>query len=173
MTPRLRKLMLTLHVASSIGWIGALAAFLALAVTGMASGDPQLVRACYVANALITWTVIVPLALASLLTGIVQALATPWGLLRHFWIVFKLMIVVAATALLLVKTGQIDQLAALAATGQIGPGSLAGMRASMIAHAAGGLVVLLWATALGTYKPAGLTRYGWLRQQSRREGERQ
>lgn len=170
MTPRLRKLMLTLHVASSIGWIGALAAFLALAATGMASGDPQLVRACYVANALITWTVIVPLAFASLLTGIVQALATPWGLLRHFWIVFKLVIVVAATALLLVKTGQIDQ---LAATGQIGAGSLAGMRASMIAHAAGGLVVLLWATALGTYKPAGLTRYGWLRQQSRREGEPQ
>ncbi len=110
--------------------------------------------------------VIVPLAIAALLTGIAQALATPWGLLRHFWIVFKLAIVVAATALLLVKTGQIDYLARLAARGPITDVGLAGMRGSMIAHAAGGLVVLLWATALGIYRPAGLTRRGWLRQQA-------
>jgi len=166
MTPRLRKFMLTAHVATSIGWIGALAAFLALAITGAASTDPQLVRAAYGANALITWAVIVPLAIAALVTGIVQALATPWGLLRHFWIVFKLVIVAAATLLLLVKTAQIDYLARLAAGGAIGDAGLAGMKASMIAHAAGGVLVLLWATALATYKPAGLTRYGWRRQQA-------
>lgn len=166
MTPRLRRFMLTLHVAASIGWVGALAAFLALAVAGVASADPQLVRAAYVANAMITWSVIVPLALAALLTGIVQALVTPWGLLRHFWIVFKLVIVAAATLLLLVKTGQIDDLARLAASGPITDPGLAGVKASMIAHAAGGLAVLLWATALGTYKPAGLTHRGWRRQQT-------
>ena len=107
-----------------------------------------------------------PLAIAALSTGIVQALATPWGLLRHFWIVFKLVIVAAATVLLLVKTGQIDALARLAAGGPIMSPSLGGMKGSMIAHSAGGLAVLLWAAALGTYKPVGLTRHGWRRQQA-------
>ena len=54
MTPQLRRLMLTVHVSTSLGWVGALAAFLALAVAGAASSDPQTVRSAYVANALIT-----------------------------------------------------------------------------------------------------------------------
>jgi hypothetical protein len=35
MTPRLRKFALTAHVTSSVGWLGAVAAFLALAVAGL------------------------------------------------------------------------------------------------------------------------------------------
>ena len=45
--------------------------------------------------------VIVPLAIASLLTGVVQALATPWGLFRHYWVVIKLFLTVFATLVLL------------------------------------------------------------------------
>ena len=40
MTPGLRKVALTTHVTSSVGWIGAVAAFLALAIAGVGSQDP-------------------------------------------------------------------------------------------------------------------------------------
>jgi hypothetical protein len=60
MTAGLRRLALTSHVTSSVGWLGAVAAFLALAVAGVGSQDAQIVRAAYLAMHLITWLVIVP-----------------------------------------------------------------------------------------------------------------
>lgn len=165
MTPAPRKFALMLHILSSIGWAGALAAFLALAVIGVTSQDVQTARMAYVANGFITWAVIVPLAFASLLTGIVQALGTPWGLFRHFWVLIKLVIVVAATYMLLMKTGPIGYIADQAARDALSRTDLFGLRISILAHAVGGLLVLLWAAALGIYKPRGLTRYGWRKQQ--------
>jgi hypothetical protein len=100
MTPGLWKFGLTAHVTSSVGWLGAVAAFLALAVAGLA-GDAQMVRAAYLAMDLLARFVIVPLALASLLTGVVQSLGTPWGVLRHYWVVFKLLLTIVAVVLLL------------------------------------------------------------------------
>lgn len=164
-SPRVRRFALTVHVICSIGWIGALAAFLALAITGLTSQDAETVRIAYGANAMITAYIIVPLSLAGLLTGIVQSLATEWGLFRNFWVLIKLLIVLAATFLLLMKTGQINYLAAVAAETALSPADLVGLRVSVVAHAAGGLLVLLWAAALGMYKPRGLTRYGWRQRQ--------
>ena len=69
MTPTVRKFALTSHVTSSVGWLGAVAGFLALAIAGVASQDSQLVRGAYLAMHLITWFVIVPFRAASLLTG--------------------------------------------------------------------------------------------------------
>lgn len=160
MAPRLRKLVLTAHLVTSIGWIGALAGFLALAVAGLNAADPQTARTAYVAGEMITGYVIVPLALASLLSGIVQALGTPWGLVRNWWVLFKLLIVAAATFMLLVKTGPIAAMAAAAAEMALAPADLRGLRVSIALHAVGGLAVLLWAAALGMYKPGGLTRFG-------------
>src|SRR5205807_5507006 len=63
MSPGLRKFALTVHVTSSIGWFGAVAAFLTLAVAGLTSQDVKYVRAAYLAMELTTWFVIIPLAL--------------------------------------------------------------------------------------------------------------
>lgn len=79
----LRKLMLAAHVVFSVGWLGAVASFLALSLAGLLSSDLQLVRAAYLGMDLLGWSVILPLSLASLITGIVQALGTVWGLFRH------------------------------------------------------------------------------------------
>jgi len=49
MTRRLRKVVLTAHVTFSVGWLGADAGFLALAIVGMTSQDSQMVRAAYFA----------------------------------------------------------------------------------------------------------------------------
>jgi hypothetical protein len=86
MPPGLRKLALTVHLVSSVGWLGAVAGFLALAVAGLTGQGEQITRAAYLAMDLTAWFVIVPLSLASLLTGLLQSLGTTWGLLRHYWV---------------------------------------------------------------------------------------
>ncbi len=75
-TPRLRKFALTAHVASSVGSLGAVAAFLALAVAGLTSQEVRIVRGAYLAMGLTTWFVVVPLILASLVTGLISSLGT-------------------------------------------------------------------------------------------------
>ncbi|SCD43112.1 hypothetical protein GA0115239_101724 [Streptomyces sp. BpilaLS-43] len=50
---RLRKL--TLHVTSSMGWLGAVAVFLALAAAGLASSSPQTARGAYTAMDAVGW----------------------------------------------------------------------------------------------------------------------
>ena len=82
---RVRKGALLVHVATSIGWFGTVAVFLALAVTGATSSDPGLARACYAVMGVVGWAVIVPASLASLATGVVSSLGTPWGLFRYYW----------------------------------------------------------------------------------------
>jgi hypothetical protein len=130
---RVRKLALTTHVASSVGWLGAVAAFLALAIAGLTGQNEQLGRAAYLAMHMTTWFVIVPLSFAALLTGLVQSLGTNWGLFRHYWVMAKLVLTVLATIILLVHTqpglrGAVNKdalpslcLAALAATSQVSP----------------------------------------------------
>ncbi len=106
MTPRLRKFALTAHVISSVGWLGAGAVVLALGVVGLTSQDDQTVRAAYLATESIAWLVLVPLALASLVIGVVNALGTKWGLFRHYWVLAKLLLTIVATIILLLYTQQ-------------------------------------------------------------------
>ncbi len=161
MAPRLRKFTLTAHVTSSVGWIGAIAAFLALAIIGLTSQDAQMVRGVYPAMTAIGWFVLVPLSLACLLTGLIQALGTPWGLLRHYWVLFKLAINLVATILLLVHVQVASQVADAAAATTLSSGDLRTMRIQLVADAGAALLVLLVAVTLSVYKPKGLTRYGW------------
>lgn len=164
MTPRLRQFALTAHVTASVGWLGALAVFFAHALASLISQDEQMVRAVSLAMGLTAWFVILPLSLASLTTGLVQALGTAWGLLRHYWVLFKLLLTAVATIVLLLKLGPISYLAGAAAAATFSSADLIGLRISIMVHAAGGLLVLLAAVVLAVYKPAGMTRYGVRRQ---------
>jgi len=103
MTPNLRKLALTAHVTSSVGLLGSIAAFLALSIAGLNSQDTQTIRAAYLAMDLVARLIIVPLAFASLVTGLIQSLGTPWGLFRHYWVLAKLLLTAFATTILLIK----------------------------------------------------------------------
>jgi hypothetical protein len=158
MTIGLRKLALTAHVTSSVGLLGSIAAFLALAVAGLTSQDARTVRAAYLAMELIARFVIVPLAFASLLTGLIQSLGTPWGLFRHYWVLVKLLLTVFAAVVLLVKMELIGYAARLAA--ELSPADLRVAGIQLVVHAAGGLVVLVVPAVLSVYKPPGVTRYG-------------
>jgi putative copper export protein len=158
--PSVRKLTYTTHVIASVGWIGALAVFFAHALAGLLGQDEQLVRAVSLAMGITAWLVILPLSVTSLATGLVQALGTAWGLLRHYWVLFKLVLTATATLVLLLKLAPISYLAEAASRAAVSAGDLAGLRTSIAVHAAGGLLVLLTAAVLAVYKPQGMTAYG-------------
>jgi hypothetical protein len=160
MTPATRKLALTVHVVTSVGWLGAVAAFLALAVAGLTSSDPQRVRAVYLAMELLGWFVIVPASWASLLSGLIQSLGTEWGLFRHHWIVIKLVLNVLAGGVLLLHMGPIGEAARAAAGPAPSIADLHGARVQLVGDAIAALAVLAVATALSVIKPRGVTRYG-------------
>lgn len=160
MKPGFRKPALTAHVVSSVGWIGSVAGFLALAIVGLTSQDGEKVRAAYVAMDLTGWFVIVPLSIASPVTGVVQSFGTTWGLFRHYWVVVKFLITVPATILLLVHMQPVGHLARVVQQTTLVHGDLAGLRIQLVAEAGAAVVVLLIATTLSVYKPRGLTPYG-------------
>ncbi|OOO01849.1 MAG: hypothetical protein USCGTAYLOR_01927 [Chromatiales bacterium USCg_Taylor] len=168
MTPRLRKFALTAHVTSSVGLLGAVAGFLALAVAGLTRQDGQMVRAAYLAMELTAWFVIVPLSFASLLTGLVQSLGTTWGLFRHYWVLVKLLLTILVTIVLLLQMEGISYIAGVAAETTLSSADLRGLRIQLVVHAAVGLLVLLVPAALSVYKPRGMTRYGWRKQHEQR-----
>jgi hypothetical protein len=165
MKPQFRKLALTAHVASSVGWLGAVAAFLGFGVVGLTSDDADTVRAVYLVMEPAAWLVLVPLAIASLLTGLIQSLGTTWGLFRHYWVVFKLLINVASTVVLLAYMNTFSFMADVAADPSADLDEV--RNASPVLHAALALILLLFATTLAIYKPRGLTPYGQRKERAR------
>ncbi len=143
MTPGLRKFALTAHVTFSVGWLGAVAAYLAVAIAGLVSQDAQVMNSGYSTMELTGWFVIVPLSLAALFTGLVQSLGTEWGLFRFYWVVVKLVLTLGAVTILLMHMPAVAR--------------RSGVQAEVI-HAGGGLLVLLVTTALSVYKPWGRIR---------------
>jgi hypothetical protein len=160
MTPRFNRFALTAHITFSVGWLGAVVAYLALAIAGLTVHDAQMVRAAYLSMELIGWFVIVPFSLAALVTGLVQSLGTQWGLFRHYWIVVKFLLTSGATVVLLRHMEAVSGMSDVAAETTLSSVDFRALRIQLMVHAAGGLLVLLAATTLSVYKPWGMTRYG-------------
>jgi hypothetical protein len=123
-----------------------------------------MVRASYLAMELAGWFVIVPLSLASLLTGLVQSLGTEWGLFRHYWVLVKLLITILAAILLLIHMQPISYTAGVAAETKLSSADLRQLRLQLVADAGAALLALLAATTLSVYKPRGMTPYGQRKQ---------
>ncbi len=168
MTPRLRKFALAAHLTCSVGWIGAVAGYIALDVAAATSQDAQTLRTAYLAMELIARYVIVPLALASLLSGLLMSLGTKWGLFRHYWVLISLLLTIIVTLVLLVETQTIGYFADMAADPTTSGDDLRALGSTLV-HSVGGTVVLLVILALNVYKPRGMTRYGWRKQQKERK----
>ncbi|MEX0625281.1 MAG: DUF2269 domain-containing protein [Chloroflexota bacterium] len=167
MGPGLRKLALATHLSFSVGWIGAVAAYLTLDVTVATVDDVQILRAAWVAMGLVVTWAIVPLAIASLVTGFVMALGTKWGLFRHWWVAISLLLTLAATLVLLQEAGVIAHAAAMAAEPTTSDAELRNLP-STLPHSGGGLTVLLVIQVMNVYKPQALTPYGWRKQEEER-----
>jgi hypothetical protein len=160
MTPAVRKFALAAHVIFSVGWLGAVLAYLPLAITGLTSADVQTVRASYLSMETIAWFAILPCCLGGLLTGLVQSLGTEWGLFRHYWVALKFLLTLTGTIVLLLHMPTITRVARMAAEMTLPIASPGMVQRQLVIHAAGGLIVLLAATILSIYKPWGLTPYG-------------
>jgi hypothetical protein len=165
MSPDIRKLVLTSHIIISVGWLGAVAGFLALSIAGLTGDDPQTVRGAYVAMELSGWFVIVPLSFGALLTGLIQSLGTPWGLFKHYWILVKFILTIGATVLLLLHMQPVSLLAGIASETELLNTEQRGLRIQLIADAGAALLVLIVNTVLSVYKPWGRTPYGIRKQQ--------
>jgi hypothetical protein len=163
----LRKFVLSAHITFAVGWLGAVAGFLALALVGLKSQDSQIVRSAYLAMDLITRFVIVPLSFAPLLTGPILSLGTPWGLFRHYWIIVKLVITILSTIILLIHLQPIHYLANAAVRGTLSSADDS-LQLQMVVASAAALIALIVVNFLAVYKPKGMTSYGWRKQYEER-----
>lgn len=165
MKPGLRKLALSAHLTFSIGWIGTVVAYLGLGVAAVISSDVQTVRAAWMAMELIGWYVIVPLAAFSLLTGLVMALGTKWGLFRYYWVAISFVLTLFATVILVLHMPTVSATVDVAREAE---GAALEALGGDLLHPGIGLVILLVIQVLNMYKPPGMTRYGWRKQQKQR-----
>ena len=156
MGPRVRKAVLTVHVVSAVGWIGAVVAYGVLALAGTTSDSADTVRAAFIGMELLYFA-LVPLAALAVLTGLLQALGTNWGLFRHYWVLAKFVLTAIAFTVMMLNLDTVSEHADHVAHSPAADLPGAGHD---LQHAAGGLVVLLVVAILGLYKPRGLTRYG-------------
>lgn len=149
---RARGALLTVHVVMSVGWLGLDGALVALEVTGLGTGDPTERAGMAAAMAVIVAWVLVPVVFCSLVSGLVLALRTPWGLVRHWWVLVKCGIAGALTAAgLVLMLPRLNQIVA-------GEGEPVAMQTLVGRSVA--LVLLLVATGLSVVKPWGKTPHG-------------
>jgi hypothetical protein len=160
-----RRAGLTLHVLTSLGWFGAVVAFLVLAVVGSVSPLAITVRGAYVSMDALARLVILPLCLASLVTGVVLSLISKWGLVRHYWVMFKLVLNLLSTLVLVGHMQPIAEVARAATLGPLTGDTLSAMRLQITLDAGAATIVLIAATVLAVYKPRGFTPYGWRKSQ--------
>ena len=151
-----RRGFLIAHLVVALGWLGLTLCLLALAVTGATTGSPRTAEAAYRSMKILGDWLLPPLVLLTLLTGLICALGTPWGLARHRWVhtKFWLTLAAAAAALLALRSG-IDEAAAAAGRGQAVPGP-----GDLIVPPGMGLALYVFLTAISVLKPWGLTRRG-------------
>lgn len=159
MTSKLRKFTLTSHITFSVGWLGAVAVFLALAITGLTTFDKQLAYSIYIAMEISTLYIIVPFCLASLITGLIQALGTKWGLFKHYWIIVKLFLTVAMTILLFLHLQPISYLAGVATDISSYKIETSGTLIDLIAKSGATILVLVAITTISIYKPWGKVQH--------------
>ena len=147
LTPRWRKATLTVHVATSVGWLGVDLVLLALGITGLAGWRPEVV---YPAMGYVGLALFSPLSFLVWLIGVFYAWTTPWGVLRHWWVIAKLTIVTVMLALVLLALRP-NLVAALEAAGALDRQH----RLNLLIAPAVSSTLLVIATTLSTYKPWG------------------
>lgn len=155
-----RKILFVAHITFSIGWFGAVAAFVVLNVWALKSQDIQVIRSAYIAMNLLGWYVILPFCFGSLIIGLTQALFTPWGLFKHYWIAAKFFLAVGCTILLLLHMQSISQGAMLASAISFSTTELQDIGIMLRTKSILALLVLLAITTISVYKPWGKIQSG-------------
>jgi hypothetical protein len=154
-----RRAMLTLHIALSVGWLGASMGMLTLAIAARAGRPAGHARSAYWAMHLLADVLLVPLSLGVLLIGVLVAATTPWGLLRHRWVLVKLVATCAAVVLSLLALPAMTEIAYRAAT-QHAPAAERSAGTRLIIAGSVSVALYLSLTAISVLKPWGRTAHG-------------
>jgi hypothetical protein len=145
---RTRKALLTAHLVTAVGTVGVSVVLAVLGTAGLRGADPATI---YPAMHLVAVRVLIPLVIAALVTGVLQALLASYGLLRHGWVTAKLAITVALAAVaLLVAVPGLGRAAEAATAGHEVPA--AQQIVSTVAPSSA-LVLLVVAAGLGIFRP--------------------
>jgi uncharacterized membrane protein len=151
MPPVLRKFSLAFHILFSVGWFGAVVAYLCIVVVSSSTLREKAGAGAYLLIDTLLRFVIIPMNFGALITGIVQSLGTNWGLFRYYWVVTKLGLTVVGTLILLKHSQTVSKAALLASSPEVET-----LRPQLMVHAVGGLVLLVVVTAISVFKPWGL-----------------
>lgn len=151
---RPRRLLRAAHVAVAGAWLGLVVAMLTLGATAQTTAATGQVAGTYRLMARLGGAVIPPMAVATLATGLALSLLTPWGLVRHWWVVVKgvLGLAVIVTAVTLTDAFIERAIASSGTDAQVG--------ARLIGNSVAHLVMLTVATVVSVDKPWGRTPYG-------------
>lgn len=157
---RRRRVLLVLHIVSSVGWLGISFTMLALAIAGRFPDHGSTRTAAYWAMHLFANVLVIPISLASLASGVLLGLTTKWGLLRHLWVTTKLAITTATAALsIFVLRGQIDT-AYVHSSLHLEGAALSRAATSLVIAGTVSVSLYTLVVALSVFKPWGLTRRG-------------
>lgn len=160
-----RKVWLTLHIGVGVGWLGVSLVMLALSVVGMTTNRPELRHGAYLFMETFNVALAVPSVFLAIVTGVTVSLGTPWGLVKHRWVLVKLIIALSLPVLATFEGPWIDDLAARTENPAAEPGGTGILLVCAMAL----FLLLLWtATILSVFKPGGQTRWG--RRAQRRSG---
>lgn len=140
-------------------------AYLGLGIAAATGIEVETLRAAWIAMEIIGWYVIVPLAIASLLTGLIMAFGTKWGLFRYYWVAISFALTLFATVILILHMPTVSSTVDVALEAE---GAELRALGGDLLHPGIGLVILLVIQVLNLYKPPGMTRYGWRKQQHER-----
>jgi hypothetical protein len=143
------KTALVAHVLSSVGWFGVAVVVAFAGLAAALTGDRSLARALYRTMETVPWLSI-PVGLLAIATGVVLSVGTRYGLVRHWWVIAKIVIAIAVVVTDAVIVSHVAHDAA--ATGS----PTAPLYGSTIAH----VVMLAVATVLSVFKPGGRTAWG-------------
>lgn len=153
LTKSLRKLILTVHVASSLGWLGAVLVFFILTVRAYQS--VELAPSIYMTANIIAQMVILPLSVFSLLSGIIISTGTHWGVFKHYWVLIKFIITVLSVLIFLIHLTPIFEMSELASSGKFSPVLHHSRQLQLIVSSGLALFALFITTVLSVYKPKG------------------
>lgn len=165
-----RKLTLTIHIIAAIGWLGVDLVLFVFALTGLTSDDPTTIALSYQAIEMFAVVLLVPLGLISLATGLLLGWGSKYGVLRYHWVLWKLILNVVLTTLVIfaLRPGINEAAERAAGPSETLADRLDQSRVDMIFPPTVSITALTIATVLAVYKPWGRTKYG----QRRLEAER-
>ena len=159
LNPAVRKTVLTVHVAASVALIGATASVLIVAARAAGAG-PLEAHALYESAETMAFALAIPLVMASLVSGLTLGFGTPWGILRYYWVVAKLGLLIAVILTGSFAVGPlIEQLTDASATG-LEKAALGDARWQVALAGAANLLFVAVAVVLAVFKPWGRIHLG-------------